>query len=194
MTKEEAIEVFKTEHPYNPNRKNNDLHTLAKAFDMAISDLSENKGDLISRQAVINAIANTCFWLSANNWEELIKCINSIPSVDNKGELTYYPPCTDCNEKMDEIRRTYDKLKDLPSAENKGEWIPVSERLPEESGRYLTYIVNEYGEKLQYIMTADYIARPRPIEGISPWFPDDECASDNVVAWQPLPEPYKKGE
>ena len=38
--------------------------------------------DLISRQAVINAIANTCFWLSADNWEELTKCIISIPSAD----------------------------------------------------------------------------------------------------------------
>lgn len=38
--------------------------------------------DLISKQAVINAIANTCFWLSADNWEELTKCINSIPSAD----------------------------------------------------------------------------------------------------------------
>lgn len=38
--------------------------------------------DLISREAVINAIANTCFWLSADNWEELTKCINSIPSAD----------------------------------------------------------------------------------------------------------------
>lgn len=40
MTREEAIEVFKTEHPYNPKRKDNDLHTLAKAFDLAISALS----------------------------------------------------------------------------------------------------------------------------------------------------------
>ena len=38
--------------------------------------------DLINRQSVINAIANTCFWLSADNWEELTKCINSIPSAD----------------------------------------------------------------------------------------------------------------
>lgn len=37
--------------------------------------------DCISRQAVINAIANTCFWLSADNWEELTKCINSISST-----------------------------------------------------------------------------------------------------------------
>ena len=43
-----------------------------------------------------------------------------------KGEPTYYPPCIDCNKKMDEIRRTYDKLKELPSVENKGEWIKDS--------------------------------------------------------------------
>ena len=89
-------------------------------------------------------------------------------------------------------------INDLPTVSfpnrEKGEWIPVSERLPEESGRYLAYIVNEYDEKLQYIMTADYIARPTPIEGLSPWYVDDECASDNVVAWQPLPEPYMRGK
>ena len=42
--------------------------------------------DLIDRQAVINAIANTCFWLSSNDWNELIDCIYSIPSVENKAE------------------------------------------------------------------------------------------------------------
>ena len=37
--------------------------------------------DYISRNEVINAIANTCFWLSSDNWEELMKVINSLPSV-----------------------------------------------------------------------------------------------------------------
>ena len=37
--------------------------------------------DCISRQAVINEIANTNFWLSASNWEELMKAINDTPSV-----------------------------------------------------------------------------------------------------------------
>lgn len=27
-------------------------------------------------------------------------------------EPTYYPPCINCHKKMDEIRRTYDKLKE----------------------------------------------------------------------------------
>lgn len=40
--------------------------------------------DAISRQAVINAIANTCFWLSSDNWKELMKCINSIPPINSQ--------------------------------------------------------------------------------------------------------------
>lgn len=59
--------------------------------------------DLISRQAVINAIANTCFWLSADNWEELTKCINSIPSADIiehtmaiKEYCEHFPECEGC--------------------------------------------------------------------------------------------------
>jgi hypothetical protein len=68
-------------------------------------------------------------------------------------------------------------------------WIPVSERLPENSGRYLAYIVNQHDDKLRYIMTCDYSA-----DGYWNWFPDDECASDNVIAWMQLPEPYEPQE
>lgn len=67
------------------------------------------------------------------------------------------------------------------------EWIPVSERLPETNGRYLAYIVNKHDDKLKYIMTCEYSLA----DGYWNWFPDDECASDNVIAWMPLPEPYK---
>ena len=31
-------------------------------------------------------------------------------------EPTYYPPCIDCNKKMDEIRHAYDKLKEQESS------------------------------------------------------------------------------
>lgn len=67
----------------------------------------------------------------------------------------------------------------------KTNWIPVSERLPEKNGRYLAYIINPYDDKLRYSMTCEYF----PSEG---WCPDDECASDNVVAWMPLPEEYEE--
>lgn len=32
-------------------------------------------------------------------------------------KITFYPPCQDCNTKMDEIRRAYDKLKNQESSD-----------------------------------------------------------------------------
>lgn len=65
-------------------------------------------------------------------------------------------------------------------------WIPVSERLPEKDGRYLAYIINQFDDKLRYIMTCEYL-----VGDFNGWCPDDECSSNNVVAWMPLPEEYK---
>jgi len=70
--------------------------------------MEENRGDLICRQAVINAIANTCFWLSAKDWEELTKCIDSIPPVEDKGEWfvshtdidELWAICSNCDEEI----------------------------------------------------------------------------------------------
>lgn len=36
-------------------------------------------------------------------------------------EPSYYPPCIDCNKKMDEIRRAYDKLKEQEPINTLGE-------------------------------------------------------------------------
>lgn len=82
-----------------------------------------------------------------------------------------------------EDMQPYEEAVDMASkALDQTRWIPVNERLPEKPGRYLAYIVNEYDDKLQYIMTCEYYRN---------WYPDDECASRNVIAWMSLPEPYK---
>ena len=101
-------------------------------------------------------------------------------------EITWEEPSyTDALNAITEIR---DKIRQLPSVtpQSKTGWIPVSERLPETDGVYLTYIVNTYDNQLSYIMICDYI-HPK-------WFPIDETASSNVVAWMPLPEPFKESE
>ncbi len=51
-------------------------------------------------------------------------------------------------------------------------WIPVSERLPEDSGDYLTTTM--YGE-----VYCDY------------WTGINFNRQEVIIAWQPLPEPYK---
>ena len=59
-------------------------------------------------------------------------------------------------------------IKDLPSAQ---QWIPCSERLPEEDGEYLTTTEDGLCDVESY--------------GDGEWFYDD------VVAWAPLPKPWK---
>ena len=96
----------------------------------------------------------------------------------------------DCIECAREHRQLAEWLKELKQFKEQTRWIPVSERLPKNPGRYLTYIVNEHDTNYRYIMTCEYVE-----SDLWCWFPDDECASDNVIAWMPLPEGYKeKGE
>ena len=61
-----------------------------------------------------------------------------------------------------------------------GEWIPVSERLPEQANQ--SYLVTvDYGDGVVCSCQRFFFN-----EDIG-W--NDDC----VIAWQPLPEPYKEG-
>ena len=98
------------------------------------------------------------------------------------------------NTEMMKCARTHKQLAEwlieLKKLREQTRWIPTSERLPKTPGRYLTYIVNKHDTNYRYIMTCEYVE-----SDLWSWFPDDECASDNVIAWMPLPEGYKeKGE
>ena len=90
---------------------------------------------------------------------------------------------------QDYIRRVNNRLRDLPSAQ---QWIPVTERLPEPNqlvGKTRKYylIQNEYGDML----TASY---NKTVLGFIYWeqMYDIEPLHDKVIAWMPLPEPYRK--
>lgn len=62
-------------------------------------------------------------------------------------------------------------------------WIPVSERLPDKSGRYLITI-----------REGIWTYKKRKIDTFD--FETDNCEEmiRSVIAWQPLPEPYKEGD
>lgn len=63
------------------------------------------------------------------------------------------------------------------------EWIPCSERLPKKSK------VNSFDS---YIVQCRHVMQPFSAywDGIE-WTDDDDDAVDDVIAWMPLPEPYK---
>ena len=70
-----------------------------------------------------------------------------------------------------------------------GEWIPVSEELPEDEGLVLV-TVNDKHNNLTFenaLITGCYCyAEGWILEGYIDW------VDPNVTAWMPLPEPYKE--
>lgn len=49
--------------------------------DYPFMELPKGHGRLIDEQSVINSIANTNFWLSNDNWHELMKAISNTPTI-----------------------------------------------------------------------------------------------------------------
>ena len=87
--------------------------------------------------------------------------------------------------------------------EYKDGWIPCSERLPEESGYYLvTYHDWSDGNFLPkyddtYVRRLHYQISEHFVDWNYPKNVDDRAENDchkEVIAWQPLPEPFKERE
>ena len=94
---------------------------------------------------------------------------------------------------MYEVADLVDDLIDIVKQEaeryNNG-WIPCSERMPEEPEEGLIDI-NECDE---YIVMIENAKIPTALNyaGNGEWYRDGSFY--NVIAWQPLPTPYAKGE
>lgn len=74
--------------------------------------------------------------------------------------------------------------------EKENGWIPVSERLPEESDYYMACIHNEILNK--YYCRSEWFSINNNYYGELVWI--DLKSYEKVVAWRSLPEPYKEDE
>ena len=74
------------------------------------------------------------------------------------------------------------RIDALPSVTPKQRWIPCSERLPEESGRYLVSVLVGVGRRTT---VAPYQPRYKA------WTMTGRMAYWKVIAWMPLPESYR---
>lgn len=92
----------------------------------------------------------------------------------------------DCIECAREHKQLAEWLKELKQLREQTRWIPCSERLPKE---------NEYvGDVCKYYLIQDeygdmYVAHFSSVG----WIPINslKAISDEVIAWQPSPQPYR---
>ena len=84
----------------------------------------------------------------------------------------------------------FERLVDIEVIEPKhGEWIPCSERLPNENGDYLVTLENGVVKILGY-STTQRTTYPKGFYHIKDGFSWRQMQNP-VVAWMPLPKPWK---
>lgn len=137
--------------------------------------------------------------------EKILEEMNEIKDGNRKEKLyAKYPPNSKDQEVLNAYSQGYEDGTDNfynAAAEiirkhiNDG-WISVEERMPEEYGEYLVTIVPSAG----YLWAKRIIANFSDLMGIvkKPIFYtgevgkiDFEDITDMVIAWHPLPEPYR---
>lgn len=108
-----------------------------------------------------------------------------------------------CNKTREEyIRKALETIPPVTPAEKVGKWIPVSERLPEKYGEYMITWTTSYSMVgghhglflgiAEYEILGEYDHENNRFKG--EWLLEDYVKTYpdvKVIAWMPLPEPYK---
>ena len=81
-----------------------------------------------------------------------------------------------------ELKGVIEVLNRMPPAQ---QWIPCSERLPEHGERYLISVLDGINRRTT---VAPYLPRCKT------WAMTGRMAYWKVIAWMPLPEPYKEDD
>lgn len=138
--------------------------------------------DLISRQIAIDGVIKSCFGESNVVIAEAkaINYIKKIPSAKPKTKCIAQIK-VDPEEIVRRIKEEYEIVD---------EWIPCSERLPDErQDVYVTVLWDDYGDYVTaYGMRTKF-----------GWYLHSNAEGElikgyTVVAWMPLPKPYEGGE
>ena len=152
--------------------------------------------DLIKKNlAIAYAKSGLVRRIGGEDWirvSEVVQSLKDVPTVEVPenavncvltmfGKCSYNETgCSDCEIK--------DKIRKALSERPQGKWIPVDERLPEERGMYLVtekeFAIDDRNHRGKFKVKTEQVE-----------FHDgkwNRAKFYEVVAWQPLPEPYKK--
>ena len=91
------------------------------------------------------------------------------------------------------LKMLIDKIEHAPTIEPEQRWIPCSERLPNTNGIYIVTRRISDGFECRNITDACYF------DGSNTWHDDTRVNHErkylaDVLAWMPLPEPYREDE
>lgn len=138
-------------------------------------------------KAFRSVVAQYVPFLNGINMTLPLECetaLRSVPSADRPKEVV--AQVTFDEEKLREIvKEAVERFKE--EYEIADRWIPCSEKMPEESGSYLTW------SAIGFI--PDHADKPNTYEGVAiasfskdsrDWF-----GTEKVYAWMPLPKPWK---
>lgn len=134
--------------------------------DMAIKDLEQEPcEDAISREKTLTAFADYVgSGMSMNDYDALWDIVAKMPSVNQQ----------------------------------EPKWIPVSDRLPEFNGRYLVSLPSRLIHEEYNVMILNFAKSLHGVPNKEAWYEVDSNMVLNevpgVIAWMPLPEPYKESE
>ena len=113
---------------------------------------------------------------------------NILEKLEELIEESYYS-ATEGNRNARIKNRAYHKVKEIVqevAEEYKGGWIACSDRLPEDfmSMEYLTTVKGHFYSEINYYCVANH-----------KWFSSRKTTKEvDVIAWQPLPEPFKESD
>lgn len=77
-----------------------------------------------------------------------------------------------------------DRIKQLPPIHTEPHWIPVTERLPEKDGEYLTTWIDAQKKLCVNVFLVE--------NGVWYWNQKYLFPNWRIIAWMPLPEPFNE--
>lgn len=127
--------------------------------------------------------------LKRTQWENLLI---GVPITQETYEALYGALCK--LRDYEDTGLSPSEVEELRRQQDRCRWIPVGERLPSEKEFLKAYCRNHYAA--EFLVMIKDATRPTTLyflKDTKSWV-DDERNHYTILAWQPLPEPYKGGQ